>query len=360
MSRKLGFGIVGCGLVAPFHAKAIASIPDAHLVAFADPIPERAERLAREYGGVAIVDYLLVLERRDVDVVCICTPNGTHEEIVAKAAQAGKHLLVEKPLEVTLPRVDRIIAEAEKANVKLGTVFQCRFRPAVVQIKKALDEGRFGRVFCGDIYMKWYRTEEYYRSEAWRSQPEQGGGVLFQHASHYIDLLQWLVGPVESVMAQSDNLGHPGVPVEDTAMALLKYRNGAMGVVESSTAIFPGIAVRLEIHGEGGSAIMEGEAMRLWKFKEARPEDEEISCMGDVATAAAAQGAADFSYIEHQLLIQDMIDAIRQDREPLVSGSEGRKAVEIICAIHRSSREGRRVSLPLDRKQLRAAEGERT
>ena len=356
MSGKIRFGIVGCGLISSFHAKAITAIPDAELVACADLNMERAERLASQYGGIAVTDYVQLLEREDVDVICICTPNGAHEEIAVGAARAGKHMLVEKPLEVTLSKADHIIAEALKAKVKLGTVFQCRFRPAVVHIKKAIEQGRFGRLVCGDVFMKWYRSEEYYRIEAWRSQAEQGAGVLLQHASHYVDLLQWLFGPVKSVIGQTGNLAHPEIQAEDTAMALLTYQNGAMGLVEASTAIFPGSEIRLEIHGEHGSAIVEGEAMRLWKFARPFPGDEEIAQTGSEARPAAAQGAADFNYFEHQLLIEDMIAAIRQDREPAVGGSEGRKVLEIIDAIRRSAAEERAVAVSTEPKSLASSD----
>jgi UDP-N-acetyl-2-amino-2-deoxyglucuronate dehydrogenase len=346
VSRSIGFAIIGCGLVAPFHARAIANITDARHVAFADLLSVRAERLAQEFGGAAVTDYRRLLDRKDVDVICICTPNGAHEEIAINAARAGKHLLIEKPIEVTLEKVDRIIAEAEQAGVKVATIFQCRFRPVIRRIKQAIEQGRFGRLLCGDIYMKWHRSEDYYRSEAWRGQPEQGAGVLMQHASHYLDLLQWLVGPVENVMARTDNLAHPGIPIEDTAMALLKYRNGAVGVMESSTAIYPGIEVRLEIHGEYGSAITEGTALRSWIFKNPSPSDEQLSSSTDGYAGAAAHGATDFSHIEHQLLIEDMIAAIREDREPAVNGREGRKVLEIINAIHASAQAGRVITLP--------------
>lgn len=344
MSRKIGFAIIGCGLVAPFHARAISALPETSLVAVTDLDFNRAERLAREYGGAAVSDYRRLLGRPDVDVVCICTPNGTHEEIAVSAAQAGKHLLIEKPIEVTISKADRIIAEAERSGVKLAVAFQCRFRPAVACVRRAIEQGRFGRLLCGDVFMKWYRSEEYYRNVAWRGQPEQGGGVLLQQASHYIDLLQWLLGPIESVIGQTANLAHRGIAVEDTALALLKYCNGAVGVIESTTAVYPGVEVRLEIHGENGSAIVEGTAIRLWKFREEAPEDQEIARNGTPSVAAAANGAANFHHLEHQLLIADLVAAIREDREPAVNGREGRKALEIIQAIYRSAREERAVS----------------
>jgi UDP-N-acetyl-2-amino-2-deoxyglucuronate dehydrogenase len=346
LGQKIGFGIVGCGLVAPFHARAISNLSDARLIACTDLDAARAQDLAREFGGEAVADYRRLLDREDVDVISICTPNGAHEEIAVSAARAGKHLLIEKPLEVTLEKVDRIIVEAEKAGVKLAGCFQCRFRSAVVQIKQAIEEGRFGRLLCGDMYLKWHRSEAYYRSEAWRSQSDQGSGVLMQQASHYIDLLQWLMGPVENVFGRTENLTHPGLPIEDTALALLKYRNGAVGVVESSTAFYPGIEVRLEIHGENGSAIVEGTSLRLWKFREERPEDEERRRIGAESNAAAASAAANLPYIEHQLLIADLIASIRENREPAINGRESRKALEIIQAIYRSAQEGRIVTLP--------------
>jgi predicted dehydrogenase len=196
--------------------------------------------------------------------------------------------------------------------------------------------------------MKWFRTREYYHSDAWRSSRRSGAGVTVQHAFHYIDLLQYLAGPVSSVEARMTNLCHPSVDLEDTLLAHVTYANGARGVIQASTALWPGTDVRIEINGTDGTAIMIGETIRTWKFREERAEDEEIRRLGDVAQATAAGGPADFGHADHRAVIQDMIDAIRQDREVVIPVHTVRPTVEMVLAMYQSAARNAAVTLPIE------------
>ena len=349
--KAFGFGVIGCGLVSQFHGKAIQAAPGAKLVACVDRAPERAKEFAQAYGGEALENMDAIFARDDVDVVNVLTPNAYHEEYVVKAAQAGKHVLVEKPPEMTLEKVDRMIAACEQADVQFGVVLQCRFRKAIEAIKHAMEAGRFGRLLHGDAMMKWFRPQEYYFRDAWRSSREQGAGVTIQHAFHYIDLLHHLMGPVKQVQARMSNLAHPDVALEDTVIAIMDYANGAQGVVEASTALYPGTDIRIEINGENGTAIMQGERIIEWAFREDLPEDAAIRKIGSESIGTAATGAADFAYFEHQYLIEDMIAAIREDRPPRITAHDGRGSLEIALAMYRSADEGKVVELPVDVKR---------
>lgn len=349
MAQKLRFGLIGYGLVAPFHAKALADSEKAELAVVAGRNPEKARKFAQEYGAVALDSIDAVFQRDDVDVVTILTPNASHEEYAVKAARAGKHVLVEKPPEMTLEKTDAILRACREGGVKLGVVLQCRFRKAIEAIKAAMDGGRFGRLLQGDAFMKWFRPKEYYHRDPWRSSRAEGGGVIVQHAFHYFDLLHHLMGPVKRVHARTANLVHQDVELEDTVLAFLDYANGAQGVLEASTAFFPGTDIRIEINGEKGTAIMEGERITTWKFAEERPEDEATRAIGSRAAQTAATGASAFGHYEHRYLIDDMVDAIRENREPRVSGESARGTLEIALALYRSADTGKPVELPLSR-----------
>lgn len=345
--KTIGFGVIGCGLVSQFHGKAIHAAQGAQLVAAADMVKDRAVQFTQTYGGEALDTIDQLFERDDVDVVNVLTPNAYHEEYVVRAAEAGKHVLVEKPPEMTLEKVDHMIEAADKAGVKLGVVLQCRFRKAIEAIKGAVEEGRFGRLLHGDAYMKWYRPTEYYFRDAWRRSRSQGAGVTIQHAFHYLDLLYHLMGPVQSVWARMTNLAHPDVELEDTVLALFKYTNGAQGLLQASTALYPGTDIRVEINGENGTAIMQGERITTWAFKEEQEDDEAIRKIGSEVIQTAATGAANFAYFEHQYLIEDMIRAIREDRSPRVTAQSARGSLEIALAMYASADSGKEIALPL-------------
>ena len=345
-----GFGIIGCGMIAGFHARAIADIRGAKLAACFDNVPAAADRLAESTGCKAYHKLDDLLADPAVHVVTIGTPSGAHQEPAVAAARAGKHVIVEKPLEITLRRCDRIIDECRKAGVLLSTIFPSRFHESCVELKRAVDQGRFGRLTVGDAIVKWYRTQQYYDSGAWRGTWElDGGGALMNQAIHSVDLLAWLMGPVVEVRARTALLAHERIAVEDVALATVRFANGALGVIEASTAIFPGYLKRIEIHGSAGSAVMEEEDFIKWDFaKKSKRDDAILERMA--GRTSGGGGAADPKAIGHHghtRQFQDVLNAIRKGTAPQVDGPEGRRSVEIILAIYKAAETGRAVTLPL-------------
>jgi UDP-N-acetyl-2-amino-2-deoxyglucuronate dehydrogenase len=348
-----GIGIVGCGMIAEFHTRAILEIPVARVSAVFDRHPERARKIAdlagegcRAYG-----DLDALLADPEVDVVSVCTPSGAHKVPAVSAARAGKHVVVEKPLEITLPRCDAIINACDEAGVRLCTIFPSRYTAANQALKTAVDTGRFGRLTLGDTYVKWWRTQEYYDSGGWRGTWElDGGGALMNQAIHNVDLLQWLMGDVDSVYAMTATLAHLRIEVEDTAAAVLRFRNGALGVIEASTSAYPGLLKRTEVHGDGGSARVEQDDITLWDFRLKAPSDSEIHAAMARSSGFSA-GASDprgINHAGHRDQIADFLGAIDDDRAAFVDGREGRKSVEIIRAAYHSARTGQAVQLPFE------------
>jgi len=344
---KIGFGIIGCGLVSAFHGKAINATEEARLVAAVDLDRQRLDNFCAEYGAEAAPSFEAMLADDRIDILNVLTPNAYHAQFAVPAMQAGKHVIIEKPPEMTLEKVDQMIAARDQNGVKCAISLQVRFRKPVEAIKAAIASGRFGRLLHGDTYMKWFRATDYYLMDDWRSKREEGAGVTIQHAFHYIDLLHHLMGEVASVRAYMYNLAHPEVELEDTLLAFLEYGNGAKGVVQGSTALFPGTDVRIEINGENGTAIMQGERIVVWDFKDEQPGDEEIRSVGSEAVKTAAGGAADFAYFEHQYMTQDLLDAIKSDGEPRVTLETARGSLEVALAMYRSADNDEAVSLPL-------------
>jgi predicted dehydrogenase len=347
MADTLGFGIIGAGLVAPFHAKSLRASDGGELIAFCDLDKARADKMAAEYGVQAYYRLEDMLADPRIHVCNVALPNHLHHGVVLKCAAAGKHVLTEKPPAMTLRETDGMIEACRKAGVKFGCTVQCRVRKAIQAMKRAIETGRFGRLLHADAYMKWFRTTEYYHSDAWRSSRKSGAGVTVQHAFHYIDLLQYLAGPGARVQARMTNLAHPSVKLEDTLLAFIDFECGAQGVVEASTALWPGTDVRIEINGEDGTAVMAGERVTTWKFREERPEDEEIRSYGSAAQATGAGGPADFGFQDHLVVIQDMIDAIREDRDVIIPVESVRPTVEIVLAMYQSAARNKPVELPV-------------
>jgi predicted dehydrogenase len=345
----LGFGIVGCGMIANFHAKAIEEIRGAKLVACHDSYAPAAARLAESTSCQAYEHLKGLLADDRVNVITICTPSGAHLEPAIAAARAGKHVIVEKPLEVTVARCDRIIRECEAHGVVLSTIFPSRFHESSQLIKKAIDQGRFGRLTLGDAYVKWYRTQQYYDSGAWRGTWKlDGGGALMNQAIHSVDLLTWLMGPVESILAQTATLAHENIEVEDVATANLRFVNGALGVIEASTAAYPGYLKRIEIHGSDGSAVLEEEDIKTWDFRRATKFDEALKARmaGRTKTGGGAADPAAIGHHGHAAQFTDVLKAIRTGGRPQIDGHEGRRSVEIIAGIYKAARTGRVVKLP--------------
>lgn len=346
----IGFGIIGCGMIANFHARAIADVRGTKLVACYDAVPAAADQLAETTGAKAYRDLDAMLADRAVNVVTICTPSGAHLEPAVKAAEAGKHVIVEKPLEITLTRCDKIIAACQKAGVVLSTIFPSRFHDSSQELKRAVDQGRFGRLVLGDAYVKWFRPQKYYDSGAWRGTWElDGGGALMNQAIHSVDLLAWLMGPVADVRAQFGLVAHERIAVEDVAVASVRFANGAMGTIEASTAVYPGYLKRIELHGSEGTAAMEEEDLVKWDFSCKKPRDAAIQEKMSSRTSGGG-GAADPKAIGHHghaRQFQDVVQAIRKGTTPAIDGCEGRRSVEIILAIYKAAETGRSVALPL-------------
>lgn len=348
--KRYGFALIGCGMIAEYHAKAIAQLPNAKLVAVSSRSADNARKVASPYGARIYTDYTELLRQQDVHVVNICTPSGAHLEPAVATAAAGKHVIVEKPLEITLERCDRIIEACRRAGVTLVTIFPSRFSDASQLLKKTVDSGRFGRFTLGDAYIKWWRPQSYYDSGGWRGTWQlDGGGALMNQSIHAIDLLQWLMGPVKSVVGFTDTLAHERIEVEDTAVAAVLFASGALGVIVGTTSAHPGMLKRIEISGTGGTVIMEEEEFRKWEFAQPAPDDEKIRAefAHKLSSGGGASDPRAINYEYHRRQFADLLAALDRGGAPLIDGAEGRKAVEIILAVYRASQEGRRIDLPL-------------
>jgi len=344
---RIGFGLLGAGLIAPFHANSLKNSRNGKLVAIADLQAERVQKVANEFGCAAYSSLDELLANPEIQVINVLTPNHLHFDAVVKAARAGKHVLVEKPPAMSLREVDEMERITRECGTKIGIVLQCRVRKAIQAMKTAVDQGRFGRLLQADTSMKWFRSTDYYLSDPWRSSRRSGAGVTVQHAFHYIDLLQYLMGPVKGVQARMNNLSHPQVELEDTLLAFVDYANGAQGVVEASTGLWPGTDMRIEINGENGTAIMVGEKIVTWQFKDERPEDEAIRQLGSASQKTAASGPADFGFADHLVVIEDMADAVINNHEPIIPLMSVRPTLEWALAMYKSAKLGGSVELPV-------------
>ncbi|MCS6977702.1 MAG: Gfo/Idh/MocA family oxidoreductase [Gemmatales bacterium] len=346
----LGFAIVGCGMIARFHARAIRELPDARLVALVSRNPSHAEAVM-EAGGVRCPVFASVeemLKRPDVDVVVVCTPSGAHLEPAVAAAEAKRHVVVEKPLEITLERCDRIIEACDRNRVLLCTIFPSRFADANVALKRAIESGRFGRLTLGETTCKWWRPQSYYDEGGWKGTLAlDGGGALMNQAIHNVDLLLWMMGPVRSLAGFTATLAHERIEVEDTAVACLRFANGALGVIQAATSIYPGLPKTIAVHGDKGSVVVEQEDVLRWEFTPETDEDRQIRqrFAQKVGASGGASNPAAISHEYHRRQLADFVEAIRNNRFPLVDGREGRRAVEVILAIYRSAQTGRVVEL---------------
>tara|TARA_B100000686_G_scaffold321539_1_gene374311 strand:+ start:5745 stop:6842 length:1098 start_codon:yes stop_codon:yes gene_type:complete len=346
----VGFAIVGCGMIADFHAKAIADIRGARLVACTSRNPDSSDRFAKEQNCRSYHDIHDMLNDSQIDVVTICNPSGAHMEPAVASANAGKHVIVEKPLEITLKRCDKIIQACKANRVTLSTVFPSRFHKSSQLMKQAADKKKFGRITMGDAYVKWYRTQEYYDSGAWRGTWNlDGGGALMNQAIHSVDLLLWLMGPVVSITAQGAMLAHKRIEVEDTVVATLRFKSGALGVIEATTAAYPGALKRIELHGSDGSAVLEEEDIKVWEFAKMTATDRRLvaAMAGNTKTGGGAADPSAIGHHAHMLQFKDVLNAIRNKKKPLIDGIEGRKSVEVIQAIYKAAATGRTVELPL-------------
>lgn len=351
MAEKLRFGLVGCGVIGPLHAQALASLADAELCAVTDLVAARAERLAADYGVRAYTDLAEMLVREHLDVVTICTPSGLHGEHACQAMRAGCHVIVEKPMEIRREAIDQMLRVQAKQRVKLAVISQHRFDPALQQVRTLLEDGAFGRLVLGNAVIPWWRSQAYYDSGEWRGTWElDGGGILMNQSIHYIDLLQWMMGPVTSLRAYTDTLAHR-METEDVATAVLRFASGALGTISATTGAYPGLAARLELLGARGSVAIEGDELSYLHL--ARDEQEAAGDygagkhVGKIEVSVSGQSVASdpgaLAWRSHALQIADMLRAIRGDGTPLVDGHAARRPVEIILGIYEAARTGQEV-----------------
>ncbi len=336
-----GFGIVGAGVIGAVHAEAIGMVPGARLVAVTDAVPERAKELARGYGCAAEPDLGALIARPDVDVVSVCVPSGLHAEVGTQAVAAGKHLVVEKPIDVTLEAADRLIGAARAAGVAVTVISQHRFDTGLDELRRLLDTGALGTLVLGEASTKWYRTQAYYDSAAWRGTWALDGGSLMNQGIHYVDLLRWCMGPVTEVTAVCATQAHQ-IEVEDTALAIVRFASGALGTIVSSTAVYPGFPQRLEITGTEGTVIVEDGRIVRRALRTGPPGQDAAGPGPD--DAAADPGGIDPA--SHAAQIADLLGAIDQGRQPSVTAESARDALEIVCAVYESARDGRTVVIP--------------
>ena len=344
----IGFGIVGCGMIARFHARAIAEVRGARLIGCYNRSPAGAEALAQEFGCQTYGALAGLLADPHIHVICVTTPSGAHADAAIAAARAGKHVVVEKPLEVTLRRCDAIIAACRENRVLLSAIFQSRYQSAAQRLKQAIAAGRFGRLTLADAAVKWFRTQAYYDQGAWRGTWKlDGGGALMNQAIHSVDLLVWLAGDVAELVAHTATLAHERIEVEDCATASLRFRNGALGTIVASTAAYPGSLKRIAIHGSHGSAILEEDRLVQWDFAKSLPVDRTVRAELS-QPARSGGGAADPKAIHHAghaAQIREMVQAIRNGSPLRIDGAEARRSVAVILAAYRSARTGRCVKL---------------
>lgn len=341
--KTFGFGIIGTGAIAAHHAKSIQQLDNCQLIAVCSSSASRAAEAAELFGVQAYDNVDDFLAREDIDVVCICTASGQHLEPTLAAAKAGKHVLTEKPLEISLERADQMIAACRSQGVKLGCIFQNRFKPDYLKVKEAIKQGLLGKLSMGNAYIKWYREESYYSNSNWKGTlGGDGGAALINQGIHTIDLLLDIMQEVESVYGQVRTVVHD-IEGEDLGASVINFKNGAIGTIEGGTSLYPGYPERLEIFGEKGSIILEGSHIAHWNIKGEEALENKSQSHKD--SGSSDPMAVDFKL--HMLQIKDMVEAIQEDREPIVNGETARKSLELILAIYQSSRENKVVQLPL-------------
>ena len=347
--------IVGCGRIAKRHAELLGSgqIAGAKLVAVCDLLADRAQAFADKYDVPGFTSVTELLEKSDADVITVLTPSGSHAALSIEASSAGRHVIVEKPMALTLTDADAMIRAADEAGRQLFVVKQNRFNVPVVKAREALEAGRFGKLVLGTVRVRWCRDQSYYDHDAWRGTWAQDGGVIANQASHHVDMLGWFMGPVESVHARSAR-ALVNIEAEDTAVATLKFRNGALGIVEATGATRPrDLEGSLSVLGAGGTVEIGGFAVnkiRHWNFVEPVPEDAEVMERFSV-NPPNVYGFGHQAYYEH------VVDCLRNGRPALVDGREGRASLELVAALYESMASGKEVMLPLKVEHSRLGRG---
>ncbi|MBN1639973.1 MAG: Gfo/Idh/MocA family oxidoreductase [Anaerolineae bacterium] len=345
---KLRWGIIGCGVIAPSHADSVVGSEYADLVAVCDIDSEKGAEFAERYGGVAFYrDYHEMLRDGGLDAVSICTPSGLHSEMTIAAAEAGVNVLCEKPMAITVPQIDAMMAAVEKTGIKLEVIFQRRTYQITQTVREAVQSGVLGQLTLADAYLKYYRSPAYYQSADWRATwALDGGGALMNQGVHGIDVLTWIMGDVESVYAKASAKVRD-IEVEDTCVALVTFANGAYGVIEGTTSSNPGEPTTFYFHGEKGTIVLSDRGIEKWAVssdKSIVARNDPDKCVGREGPSATSDPRA-ISHSGHRAQVDDLCMAVTQDREPMITGGSARKAVELILAIYASAREGREIHL---------------
>src|SRR5579883_614971 len=351
MPDSLGFAIVGCGMIARFHVRALQEIPTARVAALVSRTKESATKLLDDTKLPSCPMFSSVEEAvkaPGVDAVIITTPSGAHREPALVAAAAGKHVVVEKPLEITGSRCQDIIDACDRAKVKLCTIFPSRFADSSATLKAAVTAGKFGRLTLGETTCKWWRSQAYYDEGGWKgTKALDGGGALMNQAIHNVDLLLWMMGDATHVSGFTATLAHERIEVEDTAVACLRFANGALGVIEAATSVHPGLPKTIAVHGDRGTVVIEQDDVLRWELTPETAEDRAIKERFAQKTGASggSSNPPAISHIGHARQLADFVRAIQTNSAPLVDGREGRKSVAVIEAIYQSATTGRTISI---------------
>jgi UDP-N-acetyl-2-amino-2-deoxyglucuronate dehydrogenase len=335
---------VGCGRIAERHFDAIASRPELQLVAVCDEIPERAAEAGERHGVPAFTSYSAMLKETEAELAVLCTPSGLHPRHGMMAAERGMHVICEKPMATRLEEADALVRTCDERGVLLFVVKQNRLNPGIHLLKRAMDKQRFGRIYLANTTVRWNRPQSYYDMAPWRGTWEFDGGAFMNQASHYVDMIQWLVGPVESVSAKTATLGRR-IETEDTGAALLRFRNGALGVIEVTMLTYPrNMEGSITILGEKGTVKVGGTALNRienWDFAEYDDDDREAEALRAAPNPLSVYGSG------HRPYYENVVRVLRGEAAPETDGREGRKSLELILGIYESARTGREVTLPL-------------
>ncbi|MBA2877226.1 putative dehydrogenase [Anoxybacillus kamchatkensis] len=336
----VNFAIVGCGHIAKKHAEAIKQVANANLYAVCDTVPERMDDYVKEYGAEAYTDLDRLLADENVHVINICTPSGYHASIAKKAAEAGKHVIVEKPIALTLRDTNDIIEACSRNDVKLSVVHPNRFRPAMIWLKSIMEKGLLGKISHANATVRWNRNQQYYDQAPWRGTKALDGGVLMNQAIHNLDLLVWLMGDVEEVFSMSATRIR-NIEAEDVSTGVVRFTTGALGVIEAATTIYPkNLEESISIFGEKGTVIIGGTTANFIEHCqiEGMSQNEIEQIVNEIKENPYGKPG-------HQCIIEDMIQAIHNDREPIVTGNDGKRALELVLALYKSAETNQPVKL---------------
>lgn len=339
------FGIVGAGMIAPYHVEAVRGLENARVVGMMDNGSRRGREIAPELDPTGADDIDRFLARDDIDVITIATPSGAHLNTAVKAARAGKHCIVEKPMEITLARIDAMIAAHDAAGTQLGGIFNTRYSDAAQLVKRTVASGRLGRLTFASALGPWWRDQSYYEASDWKGTwALDGGGAMMNQGIHSVDQLQWIVGsPVTRVCATIATLAHERIEVEDTAAASIRFANGALGTIACTTSMWPGHFRTITVAGDAGTVVLADDHLLVWRFREETPEDDAIrarylSLPGE--GVGASNPSAGVTADGHRAVFADFLAALDRGEKPEIDGYESRKAVSIIRAIYDSAERG--------------------